>query len=297
LGALGAIGMGFSLGLAIWGYRNWLGGLFPVGLPTRAFLSCYADRFSVVEGNTTFYATPSPETVDRWAKETSPGFQFCPKLPKSVSHNGLLMPYLEEGIAFCHLMEGLGDRLGPFLLQLPPNYGVNRLEDLQQFLTGWVDRTNRPLALEVRHLDWFSTAHRGDLQTLLRGQNIARAILDTRPIYNAMDNPQQYSQNKKPQVPVQPQITSDFTLVRYISHPIWENNLPYLEQWAAWIDRQLQQGTRIYFFMHCPLEDNSPQNALNFQSLLEAKGIAVPPLPWNQIVNQIVAEPEQLGLF
>jgi uncharacterized protein YecE (DUF72 family) len=285
--------MGFYLGLAIWGYKNWLGDLFPVGLPAQEFLTCYANRFPTVEGNTTFYAIPSPDTVDRWATETPPGFQFCPKLPKGVTHNGLLLPYVEEGLAFGALMEGLGDRLGPFLMQLPPNYGVNRLADLRGFLTSWVDRTTRPLALEVRHLDWFSAAHRGDLQDLLRDLGIARAILDTRPIYNATDNPQQYSQNKKPQVPVQPQITADFTLVRYISHPIWENNLPYLEQWAAWIDRQLQNRITVYFFMHCPLEDNSPTHARNFQALLEGKGIPVPPLPGYQIETQ----PEQLGLF
>jgi uncharacterized protein YecE (DUF72 family) len=285
--------MGFYLGLAIWGYKNWLGDLFPAGLPARAFLACYADRFSVVEGNTTFYAIPSPATVDRWASETPSGFQFCPKLPKAVTHNGLLLPYLEEALAFGGLMEGLGDRLGPFLMQLPPNYGVDRLADLRGFLTNWVDRSNRPLALEVRHLDWFGSEHRGDLQDLLRALGIARAILDTRAIYNATDNPQQYSQNKKPQVPVQPQITADFTLVRYISHPIWENNLPYLAQWADWIDRQLQNGIAVYFFIHCPLEDNSPTNARHFQAMLEAKRIPVQPLPWNQIEGP----PEQLGLF
>ncbi len=285
--------MTFSLGLAVWAYKNWLGNLFPADLPARSFLPAYAARFPVVEGNTTFYAIPSPATVDRWAAQTPTGFKFCPKIPKRVTHNGLLLPYLAEGSAFCQLMAGLGDRLGPFLMQLPPNYGVNRLEDLRGFLTGWKQTCDRPLAVEVRHLDWFSAEHRGDLQDLLRDLGFARAILDTRPIYNATDNPQQYSPNKKPQVPVQPQTTTDFTLVRYISHPIWENNIPYLEQWAAWIDRQLQQSIQVYFFMHCPLEDNSPTNARNFQAMLEAKQIPVPGLPW----NAILPEAEQLGLF
>jgi uncharacterized protein YecE (DUF72 family) len=58
------------------------------------------------------------------------------------------------------------------------------------------------------------------------------------------------------------------------------------------VDHWLQQGTRLYFFVHCPVEERSPANARHFQSLLERRGIPVPALPWNQLDT-----PTQLKLF
>ena len=120
----------FAMGLAIWGYKNWLGTLFPEKTPAQNFLKCYSDRFSIVEGNTTFYSIPSPETVERWKTETQPGFKFFPKLPKSVTHNGRLMPYLPQAFQFLELMQGLDDRLGGLFLQLPPSYRTRLVSNL-----------------------------------------------------------------------------------------------------------------------------------------------------------------------
>ncbi|HEY9665666.1 MAG TPA: DUF72 domain-containing protein, partial [Coleofasciculaceae cyanobacterium] len=60
-----------------------------------------------------------------------------------------------------------------------------------------------------------------------------------------------------------------------------------------WVDQWLRSGKRIYFFMHCPLEQYSPANARHFQQLLEDKGVSVSPLPWNSIEQT----PIQLSLF
>ncbi|MEO7912925.1 MAG: DUF72 domain-containing protein, partial [Roseiflexaceae bacterium] len=80
----------FYIGCAVWGYKDWVGGLFPPGSKQTDFLSLYSRRLTTVEGNTTFYATPSVETVKRWAAETPETFRFCFKLPREVSHEGLL---------------------------------------------------------------------------------------------------------------------------------------------------------------------------------------------------------------
>ena len=284
----------FALGLAIWGYKNWLGTLFPTKTPVQSFLKCYGDRFSIVEGNTTFYSIPTPETVIRWKTETQPGFKFFPKLPKSVTHNGRLMPYLPQAFQFLELMQGLDDRLGGLFLQLPPSYSVAWFADLDLFLSSWRSATRVPLFLEVRHLTWFETSHRDRLNQLLAQYQIDRVLLDTRPIYNANDNPQQYSVNKKPNVPVQPIVTSNTAFVRYISHPIRDRNTEYLMEWVDQVGNWLNQGKTVYFFVHCPLEENSPQNAQYFQELLERSGLNVPPLPWNLLPQD---RSEQLGLF
>jgi uncharacterized protein YecE (DUF72 family) len=284
--------MTFLIGCAVWAFKGWLGDFYPTGSRSRDFLSLYSRRFTTVEGNTTFYSMPDVATVQRWAETTPPGFEFCPKLPKSLTHEGRLAPALPGALRFLALMQGLGDRLGPLMLQLPPSYSPAQLADLTQFLQGWpIDQA--ALALEVRHIDWFREPHRHHLTELLTALQVGRVLLDTRPIYAAPDHPQRHSERQKPNVPLQPQVTSDVSLIRFISHPNLDLNQPYLDEWVDLVDRWLQQGKRLYFFVHCPQEERSPTNARHFQHLLERHGVEVPPLPWDTL-NQ---PPTQLGLF
>ncbi len=60
----------FYLGCPLWAYKDWVGDLFPPGARASDFLRLYSRRLTTVEGNTTFYATPRPEMVARWAAET-----------------------------------------------------------------------------------------------------------------------------------------------------------------------------------------------------------------------------------
>ncbi|MBD1824711.1 DUF72 domain-containing protein [Cyanobacteria bacterium FACHB-DQ100] len=270
--------MTFRLGCAIWAYKQWVGDLFPPKSKPSDFLNLYSRRFTCVEGNTTFYSIPDRTTVDRWKSETPNGFKFCPKLPKTLTHSGKLAPSLPEALQFLELMQRLDDRLGVLFAQLPPSYSPANFKDLEAFLRGW---TGANLALEVRHAQWFREPYRTQLNELLTELNIGRVLLDTRPIYECEDDPQLQSERKKPQVPLQPDITAPFSLIRYISHP--SINQVYLEEWVKLVDRALQQGTEIYFFVHCPIEERSPQNARSFQKLLEQHSVSVPALPWNQI--------------
>jgi uncharacterized protein YecE (DUF72 family) len=285
----------FRLGCAIWAYKDWLGDLFPKGSKASDFLTLYSRRFVTVEGNTTFYSTPDAATVKRWAAETPEGFEFCLKLPRTITHDGLLMPHLPEAIAFCQQMQPLGDRLGIFFAQLPPSYSPVQLADLTQFLQAVSQQmTQMKIALEVRHRDWFISPYAEQLNALLMELGVGRVVLDSRPIYDCPDDPQLYSERKKPRLPVAWDVTAEFSLVRYISHPTLELNQPYLEEWVTQVEDWLTQGKRVYFFVHCPVEARSPGNARHFQSLLEAKAVKVPGLPWNEVA---AAEPSQLSLF
>jgi uncharacterized protein YecE (DUF72 family) len=252
----------------------------------------YSRRFTCVEGNTTFYSIPDRDTVNRWKEETPPGFEFCPKLPKTLTHNGLLAPSLPGALDFLELMQGLGDRLGVLFAQLPPSYSPAKFNDLIEFLHGWSE-TGAPLALEVRHAGWFKEPHRSRLNALLEDLEIGRVVLDTRPIYECEDDPQLHSERKKPRVPMQPDLTAPFSLVRFISHPDLEQNQHYLQEWVEIVDRWLNQNKQIYFFVHCPVEERSPGNARHFQQMLETKGVSVPALPWNNLEQS----PSQLRLF
>jgi uncharacterized protein YecE (DUF72 family) len=288
----------FFLGCAVWAYKDWVGHFFPTKSRSADFLRLYSERLTAVEGNTTFYSVPSPEMVRRWAMETPPAFQFCLKFPKTISHQGLLSPRLEEAIAFLKQVQGLGARLGPLMLQLPPSYGGNSLQDLQEFLGRWEEAlgdrgSDRPaIAVELRHLDWFEAAA-DTVNALLSSHRVGRIVLDTRPVYESPDDPQVASERRKPPVPLLPEVTAPFAIVRYISHPVQERNQVYLAEWADRVSWWLAQGTQVYFFVHCPQEIHSPAIARYFQAQLEHQNAAVPPLPW----NQLQPEDTQLSLF
>jgi uncharacterized protein YecE (DUF72 family) len=284
--------MSFLIGCAVWGHKSWVGELYPKGSKTAEFLHLYCQRFPIVEGNTTFYSVPDQETIANWASQMPLGFELCPKLPRQLTHNGLLQPSIPGALEFLVQMRGLGKHLGPVFAQLPPSYNPNLLEDLAAFLQA-LPRSEIPLALEVRHPDWFKKPHADRLNTLLEQLGVGRVLLDTRPAYTKSASFSEPVEPRKPKVPVQPVVTAPFTLVRFISHPQQEVNQPFMDEWVTLVEQWLRLGKRIYFFVHCPIEKYSPGNAKHFQQLLELHGVPVPPLPWNTIDQS----PIQLELF
>ena len=286
--------MNFYLGCAIWSYKEWVGNLYPPKSQPKDFLSLYSRRFTTVEGNTTFYAVPSADTIKKWVAQTPSGFKFCPKLHRQITHQGLLMPQIDAAIAFLQRMSGLNDRLGTTFIQLPPSYSPTCLTDLSEFLYA-CSQTNLPLALEIRHLDWFEPETANALNSLLAKLNIAKVLLDTRPIYNCPDDPQIDSTRKKPKVPLQPTIIGNTAFVRFISHPNSQYNQTYLEQWAIDISQWLEEGKTVYFFVHCPQEAQSPDTAKLFYTLLQKQNSTLisEALPW----QDIAPNPIQLNLF
>ena len=285
--------MNFYLGCAVWSYKGWVGKLYPPKTKSPDFLHLYSQCFNTVEGNTTFYAVPSAEKVQRWVEQTVPGFRFCPKFPQAVTHQGLLQPFIPPALDFIARMKGLGDRLGVIFVQLPPSYSPAYLKDLTEFLQG-CQNTGISLAVEVRHPDWFQEPNASQLNQILTELGIGRVILDTRPIYNSPDDPQVNSPRKKPQLPLTTVVTADFTLVRFISHPQQQYNESFLSEWVSQIDKWLTLGKTIYFFVHCPLEENSPNTAYYLHKLLEQRGIAVSELPKK---HKSDSNPIQLTLF
>ena len=284
--------MNFYLGCAVWSYKEWVGNLYPPKSQPKDFLNLYSRRFSTVEGNTTFYVVPSAETITKWAAQTPEGFKFCPKLNRNITHQGLLVPMLGNALNFLERMTGLGDRLGTTFIQLPPSYSPHYFADLADFLTS-CSQSNLSLGLEVRHLDWFKTEYSDRLDSLLNELNIAKVLLDTRPIYNCPDNPQANSQRKKPNLPLKLTVTGEIAFVRFISHPNQTYNQIYLAEWLTTLQNWLCQGKTVYFFVHCPEELRSPNIAKVFYNQLKQQNPDIPDLAW----NTIDPHPTQLTLF
>jgi uncharacterized protein YecE (DUF72 family) len=308
--------MTFYIGSAVWAHKGWVGNFLPKG--TKEFLREYSRRLTAVEGNTTFYATPSIETVEQWRETTPAYFRFCPKLPRSISHAGQLMPHLNEAKKFIDLMQRLGTRLGPMFLQLPPRYSPKLINDLKKFLDAWSRtvgaRGRAPqLAVEVRHLDWFSEPFHAELNKLLHEHNVAKVLIDTRPIRDLpMDRnadslaPEalrsgvsrqiEQAQERKPDVPLLPDRTASFAFVRYIGHPQIELNATLLDEWADRFAGWLKEGADIFAFCHCPDETQSPQICRELQQRVAAR-IKIDPLPWDDVSRGDISTYQQGSLF
>lgn len=282
-----------AIGCAVWSYPGWLGEVYPPKTPAKDFLHAYSNYFPAVEGNTTFYAIPSPATIDRWIAQTPFGFKFCLKFPKAISHVRSLASSIDPAIDFINQMQRLGDRLGVMFVQLPPSYAPAKLADLTAFLTA-LPRQNVQIALEVRHLDWFKSPHQEQLSELLMTLGVGRVILDTRPIYEADPELESIAAEcKKPCVPLVLSLTAPFSLIRYVSHPVQSANQQWLEGWASQMRVWAEQDCQIYLFVHCPIEARSPINARYLHQIFTASGIDLAPL----IPSISTSVPNQLNLF
>lgn len=280
--------MQLYLGCPIWSFKGWVGNFYPKGTKPADFLREYARRLTTIEGNTTFYAVPSAKTLALWVDEMPETFRFCPKVPRAISHEGKLTEQIEPAKAFIDVMSQLGSRLGPMFLQLPPHYSPRLFDDLQTFLQAWPQEVR--LGVEVRHLDWFDEPHSQTLNELLSALNMARVVIDTRPIRSLDGDSSVLSdayqslleaRARKPNVPIIPERTADFVFIRYIGHPQMEINQPFLEEWSRYLTEQLRAGSDAYVFCHSPDNLLAPQLCREFQRRVSAE-VAIPSLPWDE---------------
>lgn len=284
----------FFIGCPMWGYKEWVGNFFPAHTPSSDFLRFYSKRLNVVEGNTVFYALPSTETIARWCQETPPTFRICPKVSRSISHEARLENSRDKTLLFVERMRELGTRLGPMFLQLPPSFGPTHLPQLRAFLKYWPADVR--LAVEVRHPDFYQEQHASLLNSLLGQYNAARVMMDTRPIRTGSTAEQKVLQarERKPNLPLQIDTTTDFIFLRYIGHPRMEVNAPFLDTWAQQLAQWLKLGMTLYIFCHCPYTVHSPEICAALYQRVRAL-VPLPALPWENEKND--TEPHQAELF
>lgn len=139
------------VGTSGWQYRDWRGVLYPEGVPQARWLERYAEAFSVVEVNNSFYRLPERATFERWRGVTPADFTFVVKASRFLTHVKRLKD-AEDGVRLLHeRIEGLGDKLGPVLFQLPPRFRAD-VARLREFL-GWLPAAMRA-AWEFRDPSW-----------------------------------------------------------------------------------------------------------------------------------------------
>lgn len=239
----------YFLGCPQWQHPAWNGYLPPGRTP----LERYSQVFNSVEGNTTFYATPSREQCLQWRLQVPDDFRFLLKFPRTITHDRLLSQVDAVARDFLDVVEPLTDVLGPFLLQLPAAFGPEHLSNLWHF----IDALPAPLTctVEVRNTAFFSKGEaERNLNRGLRERHIARVCMDTRALFAATpdNNVTTEAQRKKPRVPVHLLPTEAAPVVRYIGHPSLEANRAYLEPWVERVGSWIEQGKRPCFFLHMP---------------------------------------------
>ena len=136
-------------------------------------LARYAQTLAGVEINSSFYRPHTERLYSKWAAAVPRGFRFSVKMPKTITHEKRLLDCDELVCAFLDQVQGLGERLGCILIQLPPSF------EYDASLAGAFFEMFRalyygPLALEPRHPSWFTC----DAAGLLINYDVARVAAD-----------------------------------------------------------------------------------------------------------------------
>lgn len=163
--------MEIRVGTSGWNYTEWRGSFYPTAIKPAGMLAYYAQHFSTVEVNNTFYRMPTAKAVEGWAATVPAGFRFVLKAPQRITHFARLRDVDEPVRVFSDTAGLLGTKLGPLLFQLPPNFKVDagRLASLLALLPPAVRA-----AFEFRNPTWFTD----EVYTRLAARNAALCIAD-----------------------------------------------------------------------------------------------------------------------
>lgn len=145
--------MKFFVGTSGYSYKEWKGNFYPAKIAQKEMLAFYARKFSTVEINNTFYRLPTEAVVGSWAEQVPESFRFVLKARQVITHFRRLQNAEKEINDFLRVAEVLQQRLGPILIQLPPNMkkDVSRLDSFLSHVGG-----RAKLTIEFRHESWFA---------------------------------------------------------------------------------------------------------------------------------------------
>ncbi|MBA9004327.1 DUF72 domain-containing protein [Thermomonospora cellulosilytica] len=242
------------IGTSGWQYRDWRGRLYE-GVPQKRWLEHYARNFATVEINAAFYRLPSPETFRAWRERTPDDFVMAVKASRYLTHVRRLQDPSEPVRRLLSVARGLGDRLGPILLQLPPTLRADAalLADCLDAFPPGVD-----VVVEPRHDSWYTP----QIRELLTARNAALCWADR--------------------------------LGRALT-PLWRTaSWGYLrlhegasEEWPdyddatllTWVERLGDMGEPFFVYFNNDPNGAAVRNAIRFAQLAEEAGIPVTRVP------------------
>jgi uncharacterized protein YecE (DUF72 family) len=160
------------IGTSGYSYKEWKGGFYPEDLKAADMLSYYAQRLGTVEINNTFYRLPTRKLLEGWASQVPDSFRFVLKVSQKITHFKRLTGVEEETGYLVETARALGQKLGAFLVQIPPNFSRDDAR-LASFLS--LLPSDMRAALEVRNQSWLVP----DVYALLERHGVALVASQT----------------------------------------------------------------------------------------------------------------------
>jgi uncharacterized protein YecE (DUF72 family) len=246
------------IGTQGWNYDAWVGPFYPTGTRPSEFLTVYSRAFDTVEVDSTFYASPAAATIKSWYERTPRGFQFALKLPQEITHEQRLRDVSGASETFFERVRELGEKLGPILVQMGPDFQPGELPALVDFL-GRVPRDLR-IAIEFRHRGWITDG----VLALLKEHNIALALSDGRWI------PRRLMLN------LASRPTADFAYIRWMGPNrdlvdyarVQVDRSHEVELWSDAIADLADKVSQVYGYVANTFSGHSPATARELQSSL-----------------------------
>ncbi len=240
-------------------FKDWVGSFYPDNTASSRYLALYSRQFRTVEIDSTFYGIPKAATIAGWFKRTPKGFRFSAKFPQIITHQRMLVDCGEVTQYFIETMRGLGEKLGPLLLQFSYEFGPERFGDLARFLDSLP--TDLRFAVEIRNRDWYDT----EICDMFKARGVALALHD---LYY---------------MPRRTDITAGFVYVRWLGRRtdlerfdrIQLDRRDEEEWWAQHLLRFLDQGLPVFGYFNNLWAGHAPASARGF---LERLGRPVEPL-------------------
>ncbi len=250
------------IGTMGWTYADWQGVFYPPSVSAENRLKLYASTLGAVEIDSTFYACPRESVVETWGKITPQNFVFCPKVPRSLTHDRKLQNVWPDLQQFVAVMRRLGPKLGPVLLQLGPGFTREDWPALRTLIPLLPTLAPTRFVLEVRHRSLLQQS----LIQFLHEHHVALAAAD----YALM--PRQFT------------TTTDFAYIRLIGrhgqfehiNRIQQDRSSDLDRWAEAIRKAQAHTNAVYVFVNNDYEGYSPGTC---SRLMERLGTAAKPEP------------------
>jgi uncharacterized protein YecE (DUF72 family) len=252
------------LGAQGWNYDAWVGPFYPTGTRSAAYLSTYGRAFDTVEVDSTFYAVPPAKTVKGWGERVPSGFRFALKLPQEITHENRLRNSADVLALFTDRARLLGDKLGPILIQLGPDFAPVELPALAGFLPTLPRDLN--FAIEFRQRGWI---HDGII-ALLAEHRVALTLTDARWI------------PRKTMLALAERPTADFAYVRWMGpnrdivdySRIQIDRSRELEAWALVLPALARRVQTVYGYVNNHFAGHSPASLRELQGLLHLPTVA-----------------------
>jgi|SRR6266498_2796638 len=239
------------IGTSGWSYKHWENVFYPREVPAAEHLAFFAQHFSTVEINYSYYQLPPRKTFELWRRKSPAGFVFAVKASRYLTHMKKLKDPEQPLQRLLNNAGGLDDKLGPILFQFPRRWAVN-LSRLAEFLSALGGYRACRYTFEFRHQSWLVP----EVYALLREHNAALCM----PVGWG--------------VPLDVQLTADWAYIRFHGGA---NSIAFtdaeLRPWAGRIRGWLADGIDSYsYFNNDTLEDGRAPAIDNAQRLRELVG-------------------------